>query len=416
MTKSATAPAQHIDISDPLDQNLDWDSFELTEIGFGDLRLPMPPHLQHYETVVNMSVGGRSIDVQVEAGIRADTGKVYATFQTIDPDTELPPDVTVGFLPPEDGTGRGQGFVSYIVRPKANLPTGAQIRNVAGITFDFADTITTDQVDPHDPTKGTDPNKQCLNTIDAGTPTSEIVPLPVHETSPSFRVTWIGVDDLGGSGIASYDVFVSDNDGAFVLWQAATTDTSATFAGQAEHAYVFYSVATDHVGQRQHAPFPLAATIVAVNPWHNYEKRCDVDGNGSVAPLDVLTLINYVNSHPGGTALPSVPEKPPRYYDVDDKGEVTPLDVLMVINHINALPSGGEAALSAADEASALGAMQTLQKAGRVAVGAGPFLSAGTVPASAPYRRQDPPAVDGLGLLVTIVPGVANPPRPVQAD
>ncbi len=85
-----------------------------------------------------MTVNGQAIEVQIEAGIRAGTGEVYASFQAIDPKTGLPPDVTVGFLPPEDGSGRGEGFVSFVVRQKPNLPTGTQIRNVAGVTFDFA--------------------------------------------------------------------------------------------------------------------------------------------------------------------------------------------------------------------------------------------------------------------------------------
>ncbi len=49
-----------------------------------------------------------------------------------------------GFLPPEDDTGRGMGYVSYLVLPKAGVTTGTQIRNVALVTFDLGETITTD--------------------------------------------------------------------------------------------------------------------------------------------------------------------------------------------------------------------------------------------------------------------------------
>ena len=84
------------------------------------------------------------------------------------------PDALTGFLPPEDGTGRGQGFISYIVEPKTGLPTGATIRNIARITFDANDPIDTNQVDPHDASKGTDPAKEAFNTIDAGPPTSSV--------------------------------------------------------------------------------------------------------------------------------------------------------------------------------------------------------------------------------------------------
>ena len=65
-----------------------------------------------------------------------------------------------GFLPPEDGTGRGQGYFSYTVDPRADLATGTEIRNVALIRFDFQEVIGTNQVDPHDPSQGTDPAKK----------------------------------------------------------------------------------------------------------------------------------------------------------------------------------------------------------------------------------------------------------------
>ena len=125
-------------ISDPLDKNLDSNTFELTEIGFGSIHVAVPAHRQHYETTVDVTVNGHPIEVQIEAGIRTDTGQVYATFQTIDPQTGLPPDVTMGFLPPNDDTTHcGEGYVAYVVQlpGNSNLATGTQIRNVAAISF-----------------------------------------------------------------------------------------------------------------------------------------------------------------------------------------------------------------------------------------------------------------------------------------
>src|SRR5271157_2427801 len=80
------------------------------------------------------------------------------------------------------------------------------------VTFDLQQpSIATDQADDHDPSKGVDPNKQALNTIDADPPTSTVASLPATEASTSFTVSWSGQDDPGGSGIASYDIYVSDN-------------------------------------------------------------------------------------------------------------------------------------------------------------------------------------------------------------
>jgi hypothetical protein len=59
--------------------------------------------------------------------------------------------VLTGFPPPEDGTGRGQGYFSYLVRPDAGLATGTAIRNVARIQFDFGEIIATNQVEARHP-------------------------------------------------------------------------------------------------------------------------------------------------------------------------------------------------------------------------------------------------------------------------
>jgi hypothetical protein len=84
----------------------------------------------------------------------------------------------------------------------------------------------------------------------------------------SFTVSWSGQDDTGGSGIASFDIFVSDNGGAFTPFLTGTTQTSATFTGQLGHTYGFYGVATDNVGHRQANPASAQATTeVASDPF-----------------------------------------------------------------------------------------------------------------------------------------------------
>jgi hypothetical protein len=167
--------------------------------------------------------------------------------------------VLTGFLPPEDGTGRGQGHFSYVIRLKDGVPSGTRIRNVALIQFDFGLTIGTHQVDPHDPSKGTDPQREYLNTVDAAPPQSQVLTLPATVPPGGFTVHWFGQDDPGGSGIASYEIYVSDNATAWTLWKGQASDTSAVFPGQLGHTYAFYSVATDNVGQREAAPLAVDA-------------------------------------------------------------------------------------------------------------------------------------------------------------
>jgi hypothetical protein len=86
--------------------------------------------------------------------------------------------------------------------------------------------------------------------------------LPAVESSPSFPVSWSGQDDSGGSGIVSFDIYVSDNGSTFAPWLTGTTLTSATYPGQAGHTYAFYTVATDNVGNREATPTAAQATTV----------------------------------------------------------------------------------------------------------------------------------------------------------
>ncbi len=249
-TQIATAPAQQVVVTDQLSDKLDWGTFQFTEFGFGDTVVGIPVGRQHAFQSVAMTYNGTSFTVEVELDFDAATGMVRVVFQSVDPLTQLPPDVLTGFLPPEDGTGRGQGHIGYSVRMMAGLPTGTQIRNVADIVFDGQPAIATNQIDPHNAAAGTSPNKEALNTVDAGLPTSRISALPATSAAP-LTVSWSGTDDAGGSGVAFYDVYVSTNGGAYTVWQSRTTGTSAEFSGALGSTYRFYSLATDHVGLTQ---------------------------------------------------------------------------------------------------------------------------------------------------------------------
>jgi uncharacterized membrane protein len=136
-------------------------------------------------------------------------------------------------------------------------------------------------------------------TVYTGAPTSSVSPLPAFSPA-SFTVSWSGTDNVG-SGIATYNVYVSDNGGSFALWQAATAHTSATFTGQDGHKYAFYSVAIDNVGIQQPTPTgaQAATTVDAVAP------------TSSVSALPPLTstasfTVRWTGSdNPGGSGLAS---------------------------------------------------------------------------------------------------------------
>jgi len=92
-------------------------------------------------------------------------------------------------------------------------------------------------------------------------------------------------------------------------------------------------------------------TVSKPNPWHNTRPghALDVTGDRFLAPIDALTIINFLNAGlPGtgtnGSVLPSAPIGPP-FYDVTNDMFVAPIDALTVINALNAglggpLPEG----------------------------------------------------------------------------
>ncbi len=257
---TATAPVQKVVITDQLDANLDWSTFQLTGLDFGSNVITVPAGLRDYQTSVPMTYDDTTFDVQIAAELDTSTGLLSVTFQAIDPTTGLPPDVLTGFLLPEDGTGRGLASVHYTIQARTGLPTGTQIRNIASVAFDANPALEADLLDDESPGLGIDPDKQALVTIDAGPPSSSVLPL-ASSSAANFTVSWAGQDDAGGSGIGGYDVYVSDNGGPFTPFQTNTSATSAVFTGwQNGHTYAFYSVAIDNVGNVQPTPDTAQAT------------------------------------------------------------------------------------------------------------------------------------------------------------
>jgi hypothetical protein len=81
------------------------------------------------------------------------------------------------------------------------------------------------------------------------TPTSFISTPSAEVNTNPFTVNWGGSSPL--SGIASFDVFVSDNGGPFTPFLTGATATSAPFTGVPGHTYGFFSIATDVSGAKE---------------------------------------------------------------------------------------------------------------------------------------------------------------------
>jgi CSLREA domain-containing protein len=96
------------------------------------------------------------------------------------------------------------------------------------------------------------------------------------------------------------------------------------------------------------------------NAWQNPLFALDVDRDDRLSPLDVLVLVNTLNTEGarslGDPAQTSV--LPVSYFDVDGDSSVSPLDVLMVINAINAQQRSAEGEAMAPSDASLKSAEQ----------------------------------------------------------
>jgi len=105
---------------------------------------------------------------------------------------------------------------------------------------------------------------QAPPTPDTIAPTSAVAALPAN-SYPQISLSWSGIDNSGGGGIAFFDIFASVDGAPFGPWLQRTTFNSSLYPGQLGHSYAFYSLATDAAGNRQSAPSqPDAQTAVTL--------------------------------------------------------------------------------------------------------------------------------------------------------
>jgi hypothetical protein len=248
---TASAKAQQVTIADRLDANLDWSTFEVMQVAFANTSVAVPAGLRSYQT--ETTVENDPNPVRINVALNTFSGTVNWTIQSVDPVTGgVPEDPLAGFLPPNDATHVGEGYVTYRVSPKAGLPDGTVIQNQASIVFDANAPILTNTT---------------LNTLDGQAPKSEVDALP-ESVDAHFLVTWSGTDGGEGAGVASYDLYVQkDEEVGYQLWLEATTATQAVYLGGAAPCVsFFYSVARDWVGNVEPIPAQPDA-VTTVHEW-----------------------------------------------------------------------------------------------------------------------------------------------------
>ncbi|NLF30106.1 MAG: cadherin-like domain-containing protein, partial [Planctomycetes bacterium] len=272
---SATAAARTVVITQQLDADLDWRTFRIDDLGWGDFRL---------ELDASMPILARRVDLTDSAGYLVDvtayidvlTGVATWRLETIDPATGEPPlDPSVGFLPPNNEDGVGDGFVTYSIRPRSDAPTGTRIDAEATIVFDTEAPLDTPPI---------------FHTLDVDAPASSVQVLTGATGEAHFDVRWSGSDGQG-AGIASYDLYVSVDDGPFQPWLIGTTLTEAVYRGLPGHRYAFYSVARDGVDNVEPHALTFDArtyTTTGAVPPTAADDQATVSEDAPAAVIDVL--------------------------------------------------------------------------------------------------------------------------------
>jgi hypothetical protein len=141
-------------------------------------------------------------------------------------------------------------------------------------------------------------------------------------SSVTFRANGTGSVTLSADGEAVLQVFDSKMNP--VAHGPSASVTADLVSGD---GYVLY-VAGNSSSIQLHVSSAEVTLETASVPIHNRLRDTDVNLDGHTTPVDVLTLINYLNA---GNAPPSYPA----FVDVNGDHAATPVDVLMVINVLN---------------------------------------------------------------------------------
>jgi len=209
--------AQDVTVTEQLDSNLDWSTFQLGSFGFGLVTVTIPAGLTDYEaTVAYQNIDGSFLNVQVALNFNVQTGLLTVTFTSLDPATgQAPTGVFDGFLPPDEKNGIGEGFVQYTVQPKASLAIGATINQQAAVVFDtnapLVTNTATNTIDhafpgPSEPENTTTPTAVTIASLLTGHTSSAKNGVAISETTGNgiwqFSTngkTWTSIGVVSGS-------------------------------------------------------------------------------------------------------------------------------------------------------------------------------------------------------------------------
>ncbi len=280
-TPEASAPAARVRIDNPLDENLRVASFRISSFGFADTSFQFNS-LPFIQQTIDLGSKYHGSQLKVIGGTYPDNQKAFFEFTTIDPETQaIVTGANEGFLLPNDSTGRGQGYVTYIIEPVRDLDPGTEIKNKAAIIFDGNEIIETNT---------------WTNIISGGELASRVLDLPQF-SSEVFQVDWKNETPRFGPPVESFDVYVREvaEDAVWTKWLDGVKSFKKRFEGTPGHTYEFYSRARSERMFETVNGTPEARTTIL-------EFGGDVsDGKPMVFPNPAIgsTTLAYLSPGPG---------------------------------------------------------------------------------------------------------------------
>ncbi len=228
----ATAPAQVVQVRVPIDANLELSSLRLGNLGFGANVIDVPANQTTYSDESYFADLG--LNVRITAGVDVAQRAVVWTFTSIDPETGAQPtNSLLGFLPVNDVSGRGMGFVNFSIRLRKSLATGVAVTHQASIKFDVNSPLLTNTVS---------------NLVDATPPHSAMMPTVELIDSTRARVRWSGTDDPSGTGLRDVAVYLTCDGSPYSLQATGVRGDSLLVPVESGRRYALYTIATDNAG------------------------------------------------------------------------------------------------------------------------------------------------------------------------
>ncbi|MCR5360320.1 MAG: DUF2012 domain-containing protein [Thermoguttaceae bacterium] len=230
---TAAAAAQEIFVNTALSEEYDWSTLSLGEICVGNEVYTLSDSNKIADGIwrVSQKSTGEQIEIRFEFDESIGLASWYLRSYVASTADHYPESAYDGFLPTNDETGRGEGYVSFTVTPKSGIETGTRIETSASIVFDTNEAINTNV---------------WVNTIDADAPVMDAVSL--EKVSPyGAHLSWTAEDEA--SGVASYDVFYSvDGGSTWTTTASGITETSYKFVAESDGDYLFRVRARDGAG------------------------------------------------------------------------------------------------------------------------------------------------------------------------